>query len=248
MDCHPSFKFLVDTPHWTWIDMTDHESHDPEQNQQVGLNYTTCWSGGDIILSNAQSIDNLIDNEVASGIDPQRIILFGSSSGGAQALTTALRSRHDLGGVVAHIAFLPRRDEYPAALPTDGKRNLRIMFCSGQLDPVHTATDALVAQSKLVALGISVNVHLYSGRGHQPLVYFMKPVKTFLTKLFKAPLSSISAYFIKPFRGLLTNLYKAPFSTIRMSSAQSLGAFASAKGDIREFMLNLIPSPNNCSF
>jgi lysophospholipase-2 len=57
----------------------------------------------------------IIENEIAGGIHPSRIILGGFSQGGAQALYTGLTSQYKLGGVFALSTWLPLHKTFPAA-------------------------------------------------------------------------------------------------------------------------------------
>ena len=58
----------------------------------------------------------LLQAEIDNGVAPSRIVLAGFSQGGALALHVALRLPVAIGGCVVLSAWLPLRQEYPAAL------------------------------------------------------------------------------------------------------------------------------------
>lgn len=59
------------------------------------------------ILQSRQLISAIIDEQIAAGFKEQNIILAGFSQGGAMALSTALYSRYQLGGIIALSAYMP---------------------------------------------------------------------------------------------------------------------------------------------
>lgn len=58
----------------------------------------------------------MIDEEVAAGVSPSRIVLGGFSQGGALALYSAFTYSRPLAGIMALSCWLPLRDEFPACV------------------------------------------------------------------------------------------------------------------------------------
>jgi len=69
----------------------------------------------------SQRVNQIIQTEIDKGIKPEKIVVAGFSQGGALALHVALRSQYSLGGCIALSAWLPFRNEYPAALSLNAK-------------------------------------------------------------------------------------------------------------------------------
>jgi lysophospholipase-2 len=74
----------------------------------------------------AARISRLIQAEIDGGIPAKKIAIGGFSQGGALALHVALRSSHSFAACVALSAWLPLREDYPAAL-SPASKNLPIL-------------------------------------------------------------------------------------------------------------------------
>ena len=83
----------------------------------------------------AVRVNSLIQAELDKGIPANKIILAGFSQGGALAMHVALRSENKFAGLVGLSAWLPMRNEYPAALSQNAK-NLPIFQVHGSADQV----------------------------------------------------------------------------------------------------------------
>lgn len=57
-------------------------------------------------------INEVIEHEIAQGIEPQNIFIAGFSQGGAMALYSGLKSQYQLAGLIALSAYLPLHDEF----------------------------------------------------------------------------------------------------------------------------------------
>ncbi len=80
-------------------------------------------------------VRGLVEQQIAVGIDPLRIVIAGFSQGGAIALQTGLRYPQRLGGIMALSTYLPLREvvaEEAAAANSD----LPILMCHGSADPI----------------------------------------------------------------------------------------------------------------
>jgi phospholipase/carboxylesterase len=113
------------------------------------------------ILQMQTLIEQLIEEEIAEGIDSKRIILAGFSQGGAMALRTALCHSRPLGGVLALSTYLP----LPHQLQQDSQalpRSLPVFIGHGLFDHVLPVMLGLACYKQLRDLGYpSVEWHDY---------------------------------------------------------------------------------------
>jgi phospholipase/carboxylesterase len=98
------------------------------------------------LLASAMEVHKLIDQEVAKGIDSERIILIGFSQGGAVNYQAALTYDRPLGGMLALSSFFPTAEE---VIPHPANQDLPIMVCHGTHDLV---LDISLAEKSLEAL------------------------------------------------------------------------------------------------
>ncbi|MBC8519164.1 MAG: alpha/beta fold hydrolase [Gammaproteobacteria bacterium] len=115
---------------------------------------------GDIegIESSVESISQLIDKEVESGILPGNILLAGFSQGGVIALHSALRHPQQLAGVMALSTYLPYPEKIPSA---NNKHPATIFFAHGVNDPVVPYSAGESAKSWLEEKGYIAKWHQY---------------------------------------------------------------------------------------
>eukprot|EP01031_Cornospumella_fuschlensis_P040788 gene40788-49745_t len=85
--------------------------------------------------ASAERINRIIQQEIDSGVAPNKIVVAGFSQGGALALHTALRSQHSLGGCIALSTWVPFASEYPTSL-SPAAANLKILQVHGDEDQV----------------------------------------------------------------------------------------------------------------
>lgn len=67
------------------------------------------------MIQSARSINQLIMNEVESGMDPSRIILGGFSQGATMSLLTGMMSELKLGGIIVLSGWLTLRSKFKEA-------------------------------------------------------------------------------------------------------------------------------------
>lgn len=108
----------------------------------------------------ARRIAGLLDAEIASGIPSTRVFVAGFSQGGAIALHTALRYPARLGGLLALSTYLPLADRLAAEL-AEANRDLPILMCHGEYDPVLPLQLGEGSRDALRALGLAVEWHAY---------------------------------------------------------------------------------------
>jgi phospholipase/carboxylesterase len=97
----------------------------------------------------------LVAAERAQGIASQRIVIAGFSQGGAVALHAALRHPEPLAGVLALSAYLPLQAALAGEL-ADANRQVPILMCHGQQDPVLPLPLGVAACNWLRAAGYKV--------------------------------------------------------------------------------------------
>ena len=87
------------------------------------------------LARSVRQINDLIQNEIDSGVPAERIVVAGFSQGGVLALQTALYYPKRLAGILALSTFLPDSDN----LKSDSARvnaNIPVLMCHGQQDAV----------------------------------------------------------------------------------------------------------------
>jgi phospholipase/carboxylesterase len=100
-------------------------------------------------------LEALLSADRALGIESRRIVVAGFSQGGAVALHGALRHAEPLGGVLALSCYLPLQALLAAEL-AEANRELPILMCHGQQDPVLPLALGLAACNWLRAAGYRV--------------------------------------------------------------------------------------------
>ena len=85
------------------------------------------------LLASARRTQDLIEREIARGVDSSRIVLAGFSQGGAVVYEAALTFGKPLAGLMALSTYLPTA----GTLAFDERhRDLDILVCHGSMDPV----------------------------------------------------------------------------------------------------------------
>lgn len=128
-----------------WFDIFDLNRLDREDT--VGL------------AQSERAIHALIEQQIALGISPHRILLAGFSQGGAIAQYAALRSSYRLGGVVGLSAYLPLANQVK---PTPFNQSLPVFLAHGSCDPILPLQLGVRSVSILKKLGCVVDWYEYS--------------------------------------------------------------------------------------
>lgn len=102
----------------------------------------------------------LIEQEIARGIEPERIVLMGFSQGCAMALLTGLRFSQRLAGIAGLSGYLPLAASTQAEAHV-ANRDTPIFLAHGEHDPVVTIDRSLASRDALLALGHEVEWHQY---------------------------------------------------------------------------------------
>ncbi len=102
----------------------------------------------------------LVDEQIARGIAPRRVILAGFSQGGAIALYAGLRFPFRIAGILALSTYLPAAKSL-AAQAHDANRDVPIFLAHGSQDPVIALALSERSRAALADLGYVVEVHTY---------------------------------------------------------------------------------------
>ncbi|WP_299258082.1 alpha/beta fold hydrolase [uncultured Kushneria sp.] len=105
------------------------------------------------LKASAQRIHQLIDEQIASGIDSRRIVLAGFSQGGAVAYEAALTYPEPLAGVLAMSTYFATADSIKT---DDANRGTPIEIHHGTQDPVVDETLGQRAAERLIGMGYDV--------------------------------------------------------------------------------------------
>ncbi|WP_107851463.1 alpha/beta hydrolase [Oceanimonas marisflavi] len=110
------------------------------------------------LRASAAAVTELIEQQIAAGIDSRRIVLAGFSQGGAVAYEAALSFDQPLGGLIAMSTYFATAD---SIMPSDANRALPILVLHGTQDPVVSEQLGLRACRALEALGHVPEYHSY---------------------------------------------------------------------------------------
>lgn len=124
-------------------------------------------------------VEQLIAQEVASGIMPSRIFLAGFSQGGAIALHTAMRQTTPLGGVLALSTYLPLADS-AAREAQASTRATPVFMAHGRNDSVIPCALGAGSRDKLQEFGYAVEWHEYPMQ-HSVCDEELRDIETWLT-------------------------------------------------------------------
>lgn len=112
------------------------------------------------IRASCRAVQKLLEQEIARGILPQRLVLAGFSQGGVIALETGLRFSERLAGLLALSTYLPL-GKHISKEAHHANQAISIFYGHGSQDPVVPIQYARRARTQLEALGYPVNWHEY---------------------------------------------------------------------------------------
>jgi phospholipase/carboxylesterase len=125
------------------------------------------------------AVTALIDQEVARGTPPGRIVLAGFSQGGALALATGLAYPSPLAAIVSLSAWLPAT--YANAVPAQARTP--IFIAHGAYDRVVESSLGRATHAALVARGCAAEWHEYPME-HQVAAQEIADLRAFLTRVY----------------------------------------------------------------
>uniref|UniRef100_A0A2K5Q3U4 Acyl-protein thioesterase 1 n=1 Tax=Cebus imitator TaxID=2715852 RepID=A0A2K5Q3U4_CEBIM len=142
-------------------------------------------SGFDIIGLSPDSQEDEPGIKQVNGIPSKRIILQGFSQGGALSLYTALAMQQKLAGVTALSCWLPLRASFPQGPISGTNRDISILQCHGDCDPLVPLMFGSLTVEKLKTLVNPANVTFktYEGMMHSSCQQEMMDVKQFIDKV-----------------------------------------------------------------
>jgi phospholipase/carboxylesterase len=117
------------------------------------------------IRQSAQTLNQMIQQQVESGIGVGRIVLAGFSQGGAIALFTALRYAEKLAGVMVLSAYMPLSQSLESE-SSDANRDTPIFLAHGSDDSVIPVDLAYRTRSQLEQQEYQLEWHEYAGMAH----------------------------------------------------------------------------------
>ena len=122
----------------------------------TNIDTTTDFSG---IEQSVAAINNLIQSQMAHGVNSEKIILAGFSQGGVLSYTAGLLSEKPLGGIIALSCYLPGVDKIIAN--GAGNKQVPIFAAHGLHDPIVPYTGGIGAYQKLKQAGFNIQWHEY---------------------------------------------------------------------------------------
>jgi phospholipase/carboxylesterase len=105
-------------------------------------------------------VQRLIEQQVAQGITPDRIVLAGFSQGGAIVLHTGVRYPQRLAGIMALSTYLPLRTSVVAEA-SQANRDIPILMCHGLYDPIVSLQLGEASRDVLQGLGYRIDWRTY---------------------------------------------------------------------------------------
>lgn len=111
------------------------------------------------LVHSAEAVHQLIEREVARGVDSSRIVLAGFSQGGAVILHASLTCLRPLAGAISLSSYFPTAGSIK---PAPINASLPILVCHGTLDPVVNERLGSKANEDLQAMGHPTQYRSYA--------------------------------------------------------------------------------------
>ena len=112
----------------------------------------------DQLKGSASRIHDLIDREIARGVDSSKIVVAGFSQGGAVSLEAALSYKLPLAGVMALSTYFATAKSIKV---NPGQRLIPILICHGAQDPVVPESLGRESLVSLESFGFEPEYHSY---------------------------------------------------------------------------------------
>lgn len=135
------------------------------------------------ILDTQRAVTELIEQEVANGVDSNRIVLAGFSQGGAISLYTGLRYAKPLAGIIALSTYLPLAKKLSAEA-NEANKQTPILMAHGRYDPVLPIILGRKTYELLEDLGYPIEWHEYPME-HQVCLEEIKLIGKWLEHVFR---------------------------------------------------------------
>jgi phospholipase/carboxylesterase len=175
----PEYRFIL--PHAPSLNVTLNGGYEMRAWYDLyGLNANAAQDEAGIRKTQAY-IESLIDKELSSGIQSNKIVLAGFSQGGAVVLHTGLRCTKKLAGVIALSTYLPLRSSLQNEKALENQ-NTPIFMTHGTQDEVIELSIAEASYRALKHEGYSVEWHNFP-IGHSVSIDEIDEIRTFLLKV-----------------------------------------------------------------
>jgi len=125
--------------------------------RSLQLNNTEDIDGVEV---SAGQLTELMEEELAEGIDSKKIILAGFSQGGVIALQAGLRYHKPLGGIMALSTYIADQSHLAQRISAEN-RQLPVLMAHGKYDDVIPVELAIKSKNLLESLNYSVEWHDY---------------------------------------------------------------------------------------
>lgn len=136
------------------------------------------------IRSSAELVNTMVDEQIASGIEANRIILAGFSQGGAIVLQAGLRQTHALAGIMALSTYLPLPEKL-ADEKTEANQNIPIFLAHGAIDQVIPVELAYATRGQLEKAGYKPEWHEYEHMPHSVSLDEINHISAWLQKILR---------------------------------------------------------------
>ena len=136
------------------------------------------------IRSSAELVNTMVDEQIASGIEANRIILAGFSQGGAIVLQAGLRQTHALAGIMALSTYLPLPGKL-ADEKTEANQNIPIFLAHGAIDQVIPVELAYATRGQLEKAGYKPEWHEYEHMPHSVSLDEINHISAWLQKILR---------------------------------------------------------------
>ncbi|MBA3979192.1 MAG: carboxylesterase [Alcanivorax sp.] len=133
------------------------------------------------LLESARRTTDLIEREIARGLDSRRIIVAGFSQGGAVAYHAALTFEKPLAGLMALSTYLATPD---ITRPSDANRRLPVRIYHGSADPMVPMMLGERAAVQLREMGLEPSWQSYP-MGHEVCLPQIRDIAGFITQCLK---------------------------------------------------------------
>lgn len=129
-------------------------------------------------------LTGVIEDEVNSGIQKNRILIGGFSMGGCMAMHLAYRNHRDVAGVFALSSFLNKASAVYEALQKEAAVLPELFQCHGTNDELVLHSWGQETNSMLQQLGVNTTFHSLPGVNHELTRVELEKLKSWvLTKL-----------------------------------------------------------------
>lgn len=112
------------------------------------------------IRQSQATVEQLVNDQIALGFTPDKIVLAGFSQGGAIVYQTGLRTRHKLAGLIALSTYLPCEETLDTEFNL-ANLNIPVLAAHGEQDNIVLIERGEKAVNLLRSKGVDVEWHSY---------------------------------------------------------------------------------------